>query len=84
MLTNCERDFSHLRLLTSVMKQIRLERSKLLRIDMKIHGNLIPIYSDEKTFTVDPVINKQNHRVVQFGLHVPEIRKILNLSLIHI
>ena len=63
-------------LLTSAMKLKRLERSKRLLNDMKNHGNRILIFSDEKTFTVDPVVNKQNDRVVSFGQDVSEVRNI--------
>ena len=34
--------------------------------DLKSHGNRILIFSDEKTFTVNPVFNRQNDRVVGF------------------
>lgn len=61
-------------LLTSAMKQKRLERAKRLRNDMKNCGNRIVIFSDEKTFTVDPVVNKQNDRVVSYGKDVSEVR----------
>ena len=45
-------------LLTAAMKQKRLERGNLFLNDLKNHGNRIVIFSDEETFTVDPVANK--------------------------
>lgn len=41
---------------------------------MKSHGNHIVIFSDEKTFTVDLVMNKQDGCVVSFSQDVSEIR----------
>ena len=38
--------------------------------------NHIIIFSDGKTFTVNPVINKQNDCVVSFGQDVSEIRNV--------
>ena len=51
-------------LLAAAMKQKRLERSNRLLTDLQNHGNRIVIFSDEKTFTVDPVVNKRNDRIV--------------------
>ena len=42
----------------------------------KSHGNWIIVFSDEKTFTVDPVVNKQNKRVVSFGKDISEVRNV--------
>ena len=46
------------------MKQKSLERGNRLLNDLRNHVNRIVIFSDEKTFTVDPVLNKQNDRIV--------------------
>ena len=50
-------------LLTAAMKQKHLQRGNRLLNDLKNHWNLIVIFSNEKTFTVDPVVNKQNDRI---------------------
>ena len=50
--------------IAAAMKQSRLERGNRLLNDLKNHGNWIVIFSDEWTFTVDPVVNKQNDRIV--------------------
>lgn len=63
-------------LLTPGTKQKRLDRAKLLLNNLKNHGNRVVIFSDEKTFTVDPVMNKQNDRVVSFGQDVSEYRYV--------
>ena len=54
-------------LLTNGMIFKQKTRCKKLLNDIKSCGNRIIFFSDEKTFTVDPVINKQNDRVVSFG-----------------
>ena len=54
-------------LLTAATKQKRLERGNRLLNDLKNHENRIVFFSDEKTFRVDPVVNKQNDRIVSFG-----------------
>ena len=46
--------------------QKRLKKSTRLLNDLKNHGNQILIFSSEKNVTVDPVIDKQNGRVVTF------------------
>ena len=43
-------------LLTAVMVHKRHKRCSRLLNDMKCHGNRVLIFSDEKTFTVDPVV----------------------------
>ena len=58
------------------MKQKRLERGKRLLNDLKNHGNRIVVFSDEKTFTVDPVVNKQNDCIVSFGQDTSELRNV--------
>jgi len=63
-------------LLTPGTKQKRLDRAKILLNNLKNHGNRVVIFSDEKTFTVDPVMNKQNDRVVSFGQDVSEYRNV--------
>lgn len=63
-------------LLTNRMREQRQERSRRLLNDLKSHGNRVLIFSDEKTFTVDPVINKQNDRVVSFGQDVSKVRYV--------
>ena len=45
----------------------RKTRCKKLLNDIKSFGNRMIFFSDEKSFTVDPMINKQNDRVVSFG-----------------
>ena len=60
-------------LLSTAMVQKRRERYRHLPNDFKTHGNWIIIFSDEKTFTVDPVVNKQNERVVSFGKDISEV-----------
>ena len=57
------------------MKQKHLERSNRLLNDLKNHGNRIVIFSD-KTFIVDPVVNKQNDRIVSFGQDISELRNM--------
>ena len=44
--------------------------------NMKNFGNQIFIFFDEKTFTVDPVFNKQNDRVVAFGNDISEHHRV--------
>ena len=50
-------------LLTNGMIFKRKTQCKKLLNDIKSCGNRIIFFSDEKTFTVDPVINKQNDKV---------------------
>ena len=55
-------------LLTSAMKQTHLLRCKALLNNLKkARANRIIIFSDEKTWTVDPVRNRQNDRYLSFG-----------------
>ena len=61
-------------LLTAAMKQKRLDRGNRLLNDLKNHGNRIVIFSDEKTFTVDTVVNKQNDHIFSFGQDISELR----------
>ena len=49
------------------MKQKRPERGNGLLNGLINHGNRIVIFSAEKTFTVDFVVNKQNYRIFIFG-----------------
>ena len=63
-------------LLSAAMIQKRLDRSTRLLNDLKSHGNRILIFSDEKTFTVDPVFNRQNDRVVSFGNDVSNHQRV--------
>ena len=62
-------------LLSAAMVLTRLEKSTRLLNDLKNHGNQIFIFSDEKTFTVDLVFNKQNDQVVIFGNDVSKHRR---------
>ena len=39
-------------------------------------GIRLSFFSDEKTFTVDPVVNKQNDRIVSFGQNISELRNV--------
>ena len=55
---------------SAAMVQKHLERSTRFLNDLKNHGNRILICSSEKNFTVDPVFNKQNDRVVRFRNNV--------------
>ena len=41
--------------------------SKKILSNLKSTTGVITIFSDEKTFTVDPVFNRQNDQVVSFG-----------------
>ena len=52
-------------LLSASMAQKRLEKSNSLLNDLKITG-IEFIFSYDKTFTVDPVFNKQNNQIVAF------------------
>ena len=61
-------------LLNQATQQKRRERCGRLLNDLKHHGNRIIIFYDEKTFTVDPVINKQNYRVVGFDKSIFDVR----------
>ncbi len=47
-------------LLTEYMKVRRLERCKKVLKYIKNHGSTVKIFSDEKIFTVDAVLNRQN------------------------
>ena len=58
------------------MKQKRPERGNRLLNDLKNHGNRIVIFSDKKTFTAVPVVNKQNDRIVSFGQDISELRNV--------
>lgn len=63
-------------LLTQRHHELREERCKRMLADIKHNGNRIIVYSDEKTFTVDPVYNKQNDRVISFGKTPPNMRSV--------
>ena len=54
-------------LLTKKHLEFRQERCRVLLNNLKhsVPGRII-IFSDEKTFTVDPVVNRQNDRAVAF------------------
>ena len=54
-------------LLSAALVQKRLERITRLLNDLKNYWNQIPIFFNEKTFTVDPVFNKRKNRVVTFS-----------------
>ena len=60
-------------LLSTAMLQKHRERCRHLLNDFKSHGNRIIIFSDEKTFTEYPVVNKQNERVVSFGKDISKV-----------
>lgn len=45
-------------------KETRLSRCKMLLNWMKSNGNKVRIFSDEKLFTVDPVLNRRNSRYI--------------------
>ena len=45
-------------LLTESMKARRLERSKKVLSYLKQHGSTVKVFSDEKIFTVDAVVNR--------------------------
>ena len=62
-------------LLSHFMIQKCLERSTCFSNDIKNHGIQILIFSNEKTFTVDPVFNKQNNHVVILSKKISEIHK---------
>ena len=63
-------------LLSRLMIQKHLERNICLLNDLKNHKNRILIFTDEKTFTVDPVFNKQNNCILTFGKDISEICKV--------
>ena len=63
-------------LLTKHQQEVRLERCWRLLNDIKHSRDRIIFFSDEKTFTVDPVINKQNNRVVCFEDTPSELRYV--------
>lgn len=55
-------------LLTPAIKENHLQRCKGLINDLKSsHPNRVIIFSDEKTWTVDPVRNRKNDRFIAFG-----------------
>ncbi|QQP40328.1 Uncharacterized protein FKW44_015729 [Caligus rogercresseyi] len=54
-------------LLTQRHRDLRLDRCRRILSDLKHNGDRVVFFSDEKTFTVDPVYNKQNDRVICFG-----------------
>ena len=60
-------------LLNRATQQKRHERCGRLLDDLKHHRNRI-IISNEKTFTVYPVIKKQNDRVVEFDKSIFDVR----------
>eukprot|EP00096_Caligus_rogercresseyi_P010004 TRINITY_DN3514_c0_g1_i1.p1 TRINITY_DN3514_c0_g1~~TRINITY_DN3514_c0_g1_i1.p1 ORF type:complete len:218 (-),score=41.98 TRINITY_DN3514_c0_g1_i1:566-1219(-) len=63
-------------LLSQRHQDLRLERCGKLLNSLKHHGDRVIFFSDEKTFTVDPVINKQNDRVVCFNKEDYNIRNV--------
>ncbi len=46
---------------------MRLEHFQKLLNDLKHHGDRVIIFSDEKMYTVGPIINKQNDRMICFN-----------------
>ena len=62
-------------LLSAAIVQKRIEKHPFVEW-LKNRGNRIVILSDEKTFTVDPVYNKQNDRVVKIRNDVFEHRRM--------
>ena len=60
-------------LLSAAMLQKHQEQCHHLLNDFKSYGNWIIIFSDEKTFTVDLVMNKQNKHVASFGKDISEV-----------
>ncbi len=63
-------------LLTKHHQELRVERGQCILNDLKHHGNRVIFFSDEKTFTVDPVINKQNDCIICFEDTPSEARHI--------
>ncbi len=63
-------------LLTSHQQQVCLEHAKKLLNSIKNSLSRIIIFSDEKTFTVDLVFNRQNDQVVSFGNLADEHRYV--------
>ena len=61
-------------LLTQGQQDLRLERCQRLLNDLKRSCDRVIFFSDEKTFTVDPVINRQNDRVICFEDTPDELR----------
>ena len=62
--------------LTTAMVHRRLELCTRLLDDMKNQDDRVLIFSDEKTFTVDPVISKQSDNVVSFGQDISDDRYV--------
>ena len=68
-------------LLTSAIVPERLERNtRLLLNNRKNNGNQILIFSDEITFTVDPVFNTQNDRVLTFENNASEHHRMSTIK----
>ena len=61
-------------LLTTAMVHKRHEWYTRLLNDKKVMANGSSFFSDEKTFTTDPVINKQNDRFVSFSQGISDVR----------
>eukprot|EP00106_Octopus_bimaculoides_P014596 XP_014782038.1 PREDICTED: uncharacterized protein LOC106877607 [Octopus bimaculoides] len=51
-------------LLTTAMKENRLERCKKIITWFKKKSSIVTIFSDEKIFTVDAVLNRRNDRFI--------------------
>ena len=51
-------------LLTTAMKEKRLERCKKITTWLKKNPSIVMIFSDEKIFTVDAVLNRRNDRYI--------------------
>ena len=62
--------------LSAAIVQMHLERSARLLNNLKNHQKRILIFSNKKTFTVSPIINKQNDLVVTFRNNVSEHRRV--------
>lgn len=58
-------------LLSEKAKKSRFDRAKKLLNQLKNNGDRVIFFSDEKTFNVDPAINRRNDRFVDLG-HNPE------------
>ncbi|XP_059094612.1 uncharacterized protein LOC131889507 [Tigriopus californicus] len=57
-------------------QEVRVQRCGRLLNDLKHHDDQVIFFSDEKTFTVNPVFNKQNDRIICFSKDQASIRNM--------
>ncbi|XP_059097951.1 uncharacterized protein LOC131892185 [Tigriopus californicus] len=63
-------------LLSKGHQEVRVQRCGRLLNDLKHHGDWVIFFLDENTFTVDPVFNKQNDRIICFSKDQASIRNV--------